>query len=106
MTRLMLALAAWISLVSVLSASLTPTREPFRGGSEVAPARTPLPSAERPEALAGRGGSDFVVTERTEVLLNGKPCRYETVPPGATIVQMEVAADGKTVLKVQFRTRK
>jgi hypothetical protein len=48
----------------------------------------------------------FVVTEQTEVLLNGKPCKYEEVAGHACIVWMEVAADKKTVLKVHFRVGK
>jgi hypothetical protein len=50
--------------------------------------------------------SEFVVTSGTEILLNDKPCRYEEIPDHASIVSMEVAADKKAVLKINFRTRK
>jgi hypothetical protein len=46
-----------------------------------------------------------VVTDRTEILLDGKPCKYEAIPATASIVRMEVAADKKTVLKIHFRRR-
>jgi hypothetical protein len=46
------------------------------------------------------------VTGETEILLNGKPCIYEGIPDHASIVQMDVAADKKTVLKIHFRTQK
>jgi hypothetical protein len=59
-----------------------------------------------PQAVARQQPDGFVITAQTEVLLDGRPCRYDDVPDGAAIVQLEVAADGKTVLKVHFRTRK
>src|SRR5262249_22148951 len=101
MTRLTLTLAAWMSLVPVASASLTPRKEPRWPGKEVPSA--PVPS----EPAAGRGNpSELVVTGRTRVLLDGKPCKYEEVPAHARIGGMEVAADRKTVLEVRFRTGK
>jgi hypothetical protein len=50
--------------------------------------------------------TEFVVTEQTEILLDGKPCKYQDVARDARIVRMEVAEDKKTVLKIHFRTRK
>jgi hypothetical protein len=49
---------------------------------------------------------EFVITEQTEVLLDGKPCKYQDVFGNARIVRMEVAEDKKTVLKIHFRTAK
>jgi hypothetical protein len=54
----------------------------------------------------GAPQSEFILTVGTAFLLNGKPCRYEEIPDYASIVQMDVAADKKTVLKIHFRTRK
>jgi hypothetical protein len=74
---------------------------------EVPQAHAARISALAREQAAGRDSpSEFVVTDRTEVLLNGKPCRYADVPGHATIVRMEVAADNKTVLRIHFQTRK
>ncbi len=50
--------------------------------------------------------SEYVITEKTEILLDGKPARYEAVPGTATVERMEVAPDGKTVLRVYFRAGK
>jgi hypothetical protein len=111
MTRLMLALAALIGLVSVGSATLTPRKEsPLRKevpafGHQVPRAGDCKPPS-RGQAQARGPQSEFVVTHRTKVLLNGKPCKYKDVPDHARIVRMEVAADKKTVLKVYFRTGK
>jgi hypothetical protein len=107
MTRLTLTLAVWMSLVSVASATLTPRKDTPKFGRELPPAQASQLPAEVPEQATGRGaGSEFVLTEQTEILLNGKPCKYAEVPAHASIVRMEVAADNKTVLKIHFRTRK
>lgn len=115
MTRLTLALAIWISFVSGLSASLAPRKErPLEPGKNFprlprlvsrAPApqlAAPAPEHVGPDALP----SEFVLTKRTEILLNGKPCRYEEIPDDARIVGMKVAEDRKTVLSIHFRTGK
>jgi len=63
--------------------------------------------ARAPEQAVGEAPqSEFILTSRTEILLNGQPCRYEEIPSHASIVRMEVAADKKTVLKIHFRVRK
>lgn len=46
----------------------------------------------------------LVLTEGTEILLNGRACQYRDVPVNAVIVQVEVAADGRTVRRISFRT--
>jgi len=107
MIRLTLALVTWISLISVASASLTPRKESAALGNQMARAWSSKPLAEVLEQTATRGTRpEYVLTNETEVWLNGKPCRYEAVPADASIVRMEVAADKKTVLKIYFRTRK
>jgi hypothetical protein len=107
MARLTLALAVWMSLASAGSASVPPRKDPpvfdkdaRRAVDPPLPART-LGQSERRNSL-----SDFVVTDQTEVLLDGKPCRYEAVAGDVVIVRITVAADKKTVLSIHFRTRK
>ena len=100
MTRLTVALAFLLSVVSVAPASLSPRKESF-GGDRI------VPRAKSADQAVGRAiRSDFAVTDRTEVLLNGIRCKYDEVPGHATIERMEVDADEKTVLKVYFRVRK
>jgi hypothetical protein len=107
MTRLTLALAVWMSFAAVASASLTPRKEP-------APFRKEAPKVEDAKlsaavlelAMGPKTTPEFVVTDQTEILLDGKLCRYESVPAHAVIVRMEVSEDKKTVLKIHFRTRK
>jgi hypothetical protein len=113
MARLTLVLAAWIGMATAATASLAPRQDPLLPRKAVAaldeaPTPTPpaVPAARASAQADGQGArSGFVVTDRTEILLNGQPCNYQQVPAQARIVQMEVAADQKTVLKVHFRTR-
>lgn len=48
----------------------------------------------------------LVITDATEVKLNGKTCKYEDVPSNAEIILLEVGRDKKAVLKIHFRTQK
>jgi hypothetical protein len=67
--------------------------------------RSAVPSvAPLKESQGEASPSEFILTDATQVLLNGKPCRYEAVPNDARIVGMEVAADKRTVVKIHFRT--
>ncbi len=105
MTRLALTLAVWMSVVSVVEATLSPRSEPRT-------ARVPSPEVARLAAqllspAANRGATpEFVLTEQTEILLDGQPCKFEEIPAHARITHLEVAADNKTALKIHFRTRK
>jgi len=107
MIRLTLTLAVWISLVSAVGASLTPRKPSSPLQREVHRALASRLAVRAPHyAVQREAQPEFVVTEQTEVLLNGKPCPYAQVPGHATIERMEVAEDKKTVLKVYFLLRK
>jgi hypothetical protein len=88
-------------------ASLTPRKE--RSGIAGPEAQAWSSMKTRPALLDHTAASparpEYVLTHDTEILLDGKPCRYEDVPANARIIRMEVGADKKTVLKVLFRTR-
>jgi len=104
MTRLILTLVAWIGLAALASASLTPRKEAGSlGENDVPLALAPKILAQ---AAAQAADAPYVMTDRTEVLLDGKPCKYENVPANARIVRMETAADKKTVLRIHFRSQK
>lgn len=50
---------------------------------------------------------EFRITAGTEVLLDGKPCRYNQVPDGATIVLLEtVTNESKEISRIHFRSPK
>lgn len=60
-------------------------------------------STKSPAAVAMSGTYQMVDT--TEIILDGKACKYAQVPGDATIVELEVAADKKTILKIHFRSK-
>lgn len=70
------------------------------------------PPSGRLERLAARlvlkepADTDFVITDDTDVRLDGKPIKYADVPEGAQIERLELAADERTILKIHFRSKK
>jgi hypothetical protein len=107
MTRLALALAAWMILVAPVPAALGPgrSRKTYHEAAlqvvDVALSARLLGQEPRPEAPP-----EFTVTNQTEVLLDGKPCRFDAVPRDAAIVEIRLAADEKTAICIRFRTRR
>lgn len=56
-------------------------------------------------AAVSAKNDDFRITEKTEVLLDGRPCRYEQVPDGATIVLLETETnETKEISRIHFRS--
>jgi hypothetical protein len=49
---------------------------------------------------------DLVITDQTEVKLDGKLCSYKDVPGNAEIILLEVGQDKKEILKIHFRAQK
>jgi hypothetical protein len=77
-------------ILMLCPATLTPTREKSIADQvNVAP---------KPRQL--------VVTDDTVIEVDGKKCGFKDVPDGAEVIQIEVGKDGKTVLKLGFRTKK
>jgi hypothetical protein len=104
MIRLALALAVWIGLVTAAPATLVARKDGPLFGKEAAHFQAAKAPAGALAVVTARAqSSDYTVTEETEVLLNGKPCRYKEVPDNATILRMELGPDNKTVLKIHFR---
>jgi hypothetical protein len=84
MTRLTMALAVWMSLVSGASASVALRKEAPALGTAAWQSRTSKLAAEVREQQTGRGAkSELVVTDQTEIRLNGKPCKYADIPDSA-----------------------
>jgi hypothetical protein len=107
MTRKALPILVLLLILPNASATLTPPREPFPL-MEIPPGKaTPTQSAASSLDTPARGQKEkFQLTEQTEVFLDGRPCRYQDVPSGASIAKMEVAADKKTILMIHFHSKK
>ena len=99
MARLTMALVLTLSFLPPAIASVTPRAERSKLGSQAAPGL--LKEKAPPDKDEG-----LVITEKTEVKLDGKSCQYEQVPNGADIVLLEVAADKKVILRIHFRSKK
>src|SRR5438105_4612652 len=101
MTRLTGALVALLSFLPPASASLAPPKDrPPLQGKELS--RLPPDS---PREGSAPGQEEFAITNETQILLNGRPCRYRDVPGNAAILRMEVTPD-KKILKVHFGTQR
>ena len=75
--------------------------------------RRMLPPAKRskkpkiePAAEEKKDDQKLVITDKTEVQLDGQDCKLTDVPATAAVVSLEVAADKKTILKIHFQSKK
>jgi hypothetical protein len=107
MTRLVLTLTILFCTLSSAKATLAPRLESFTSGKEL-PAKVAkaLSAAVLPAAPLDGQKDEYRITDQTEVVLDGRACKYQDVPNHAAIVKMEVAGDKRTVVKIYFRTRK
>ena len=85
MKTLALLLTLWFATIGPPRPSLAP------------PLPEPAPKQEAPT-------QHFIITDATEVLLDGAPVQLANVPATAVIVELNVAPDGKTILRIAFRS--
>jgi len=93
----------WISLWLV-SLSLTCTMAGFASAKE-SKAPADKPSAAQAEQVDLDENDVFGLTRATEVILDGRPVSYDSVPDTAIILRMEVSQDRRTIVRVVFRSR-
>jgi hypothetical protein len=99
MIRLTMVLVASFLSLSLAHASLAPQKE--RSIFD-----RPLPPAPKAEPAEEQEGGGLVISDDTEVKLDGKGCKYEEIPESAEVILLEVGKDKKSVLKLHFRTKK
>ena len=110
MTRLTLVIAALLCPLSAVMASFSPhTDYPALGRDALAAPGSRLPdldknAAERTAQKESQKQS-FTITDETDVRLDGRACKFEDVPGTATVVAIDLAADGKTVVKLHFKSK-
>jgi hypothetical protein len=106
MARLLIALLVVFGVLSAATASMVPPK----GGSVLDTGLLARTKALPPSVVrqaTGRGErEEFLLTEDSEVLLDGRACKYKEVPANVSIIRLEVGPDNRTILKVHFRTRK
>jgi hypothetical protein len=49
---------------------------------------------------------EIELNDATVVVLDGKVCAYEDVPSTAVITKVALAADGRTITRIEFASRK
>jgi len=94
-----MALLALVLFIPTAPAALTP-----HSGTSPFPDRFPDDLARA--AFPHQEKDEYVLAETTEVQLDGKGCKLADIPAGASIVNLEIAADKKTILKIYFRSKK
>ena len=112
-TRLTLVFATFLcSLPRRNGLSLPPPKRRPGPGPEPSPddgerrQGEPRRHCRRPRPEPKQAKQDFVITDQTEVKLDGHVCKFQDVPGTATVVSLDVAPDKKTILKIQFASKK
>lgn len=102
MTRPTAAVVALLCLVPIATASLGRPKAADRPGGM----KIDLPREYPREATEVPPPAEAQIAVETEVLLDGRRCPYKDVPATASIARMELAPDGKTITRIEFRSRK
>jgi hypothetical protein len=100
MKRLTMALVAFFLFVAVAQATLTPSKQ-----RSIVDGPRPIAPKVEPNIPAEDDGG-LVISDTTEVRLDGKVCELEEVPKTAEVVLLEIGKDKKSVLKIHFQTKK
>ena len=66
---------------------------------------TILPPKAAP-APAADSGPQLELTADTQVYLDGKPCALKDVPSTATVSRVDVAKDRKSIVRIEFTSKK
>ena len=94
----------WLSAVALAAASLPALAAASPGNRQATESPPPVRKAP-PDKTAAAGDRDqFDLDRESEVLLDGRPSRYQDIPPDAVIQRMEVTREG-VIVRIHFRTR-
>ena len=99
MLRLLAVFCALVCLQEEAAAALS-RQEPVNRPTE---RRDTVLAAGR-DAAPAQGA--FSISENTEILLDGNPCKFAEIPAKATIIQMDLTPDKKTIHRIHFRSGK
>lgn len=98
MVRWIVVLLVSLFYLTPVCASLAPKEHPAGNKLVLLKSRSSL------YAVAAKH-DEFRITEKTEVLLDGRPCRYEEIPDGATILLLETVSNESTeIARIHFRS--
>ena len=111
MTRLTLAFAALLCSLPTAMAAFTPHTDFAALGIDAfsTTLKAHLPDLDKialdPPRRDAAKKQSFDITDATEVRLDGRSCKFQEVPSTATIVSLDLEADGKTVRKLYFKSK-
>jgi hypothetical protein len=98
-------LVALLCVLTPAPAALAPRAGRLRPDGPV-PRHLSLRDGEAAEPAKAKSDEGLAITDDTEVLLDGRACKYEDVPPDAQIILLDVASDHKVIRKIHFRSKK
>src|SRR5262245_54136509 len=102
MTRLTGAVVALLCLLSPAAASLDRKKTIDRQVDM----KLGLPKGFPPNTTEVPPPAEAQLTTETEVYLDGRKCQYKDVPATASVTRMVLAQDGRTITRIEFRTKK
>lgn len=103
--RFLVALCALGALASIGEARMVASKDVFgtNGGVSVTWERTALYSTQQ---VPVEPPAEAIMTRKTKVFLDGAASELSKIPPSAEVTKMELDSDGKTILRIEFRTVK
>lgn len=100
MTRLLVASALLLTSASAASASLSART----AGVPLDDLRIPVRSLPVGTVALQAPPPQVEVAGETQVFLNGRRVEFKDVPPAAAVERVVLAADGKTIIRIEFAT--
>jgi len=104
MCRIVALLVALACLSPHASASVVPPKEPLLRLEKKA--KPPIQAARAAKTARSAPDSVFVITPRSKIKLNGRPCSFKDIPADAVITNIEVDPDTKAILTIEFSSGK
>lgn len=102
MTRAAGVVVALLCCLSPAGASLSNSK-PFHQDKDL---RATVLASFTPEKEEVPTPGEVTLTDDTEVILDGRKCEYKDVPATASIAAIALAKDGRTVIRIEFKTGK
>ena len=97
-------LIRWMLVLLVSLLHLTPVHASL-GRKKHPAADKHIPIKKVASLPTASANDEFRIMPSTEVLLDGRPCRYEKIPNSATIILLEtVSNESKEIVRIHFRS--
>jgi hypothetical protein len=98
-------LAACLYCLSAATAGMSLRNDPPQPRKSIISKYDKDVAPDAPEPPPKSEKQQFVITDATQVLLDGQACKLKDIPATAEVVNIELAVDKKTVLKLHFHSK-